>query len=157
MSSRNTPRAVTSHLCASLKEREILCREGLLASSHWDTPAPEQAVKHAVLMLLHRLHMRSRLMCAADRNDEWPNQKPTGWPWSRLSLLWVTMFQPSSENHMEGLLVTFTPKYQEELLALMSSYFKWSSVLQVQLISQTKRETYFQPLSALYTLWTLLN
>lgn len=27
------------------------------------------------------------------------------------------MFQPSSENHMEGLLVTFAPKYQEELLA----------------------------------------
>lgn len=108
MSSRNTPRAIKSHLCISREEWDYCAVKGCWRlpafpwNGCWHTPGPEQAVKHAVLMLLHWLHMRSRIMCSAD--PKITSQDPL-----------ITMFQPSSENHMKGLLWLLYPRLMESM------------------------------------------
>lgn len=84
--------------------QQTCCCEGLLAF-FWQTFAAERAVKHANLMLLHSLHMRSHLMFTADRNDGWTNQSSTPWPHSSLS---PSLPPPSSKNNMKSLLFTFS-------------------------------------------------
>lgn len=57
------------------------------------------------------------------------------------------MFQPSSQNNMEGLLLLYQ-EYQEELLALMII----SVITVASLTDENEKKTSFQSLSAPYTL-----